>query len=526
MNQAKKYLLSLDQGTTSSRTLLIDNSGNIISKSQKEFQQIFPKPSWVEHNPEEIWNTQLETIHEVIKNSRVNLKDIVGIAITNQRETIVPFDCKTGKPIYNAIVWQCRRTSSYCQQLSTKGGSASGGKANSQKLIKEKTGLEIDAYFSASKMKWVLENVPAVAGNGHDHSLRFGTIDSWLIYKLTGGKSFYTDPSNASRTMLFNIQEMKYDKELLDIFGIEEWMLPTVLNSDGDFGHTDKDLFGYEIPIHAVLGDQQAALFGQCCFKEGDLKVTYGTGGFLLINIGEQFKIDQNFLTTIAWNIDPDRSIACRSPAKQGERASLMAGNTPTYAFEGSTFICGAIIQWLRDGLGIIKDSSETEKIAISINSNDGVYMVPALTGLGSPYWDQNARGTIIGLTRASTKAHLVRAAVESMAYQIADLILPIKDKLPKDTFIKVDGGASKNNFLLQFQADLLQMPVTRSAQTEATALGVAYLAGLKSGLWNSTDEIQKLWKTDELFIPRTNREKEYKMWKEAVKRSLSWEAN
>ena len=499
MTSTKKYILSLDQGTTSSRTLLVDDSGKIINKSQKEFNQIFPQPSWVEHNPEEIWETQLKTIHEVINSSNINLKDIVGIAITNQRETIVPFDSKTGKPIYNAIVWQCRRTAEFCNEL----------KLKHKNKIKEKTGLEIDAYFSASKMKWVLENVNAAAETLRAKSLRFGTIDSWLIYKLTGGKSFYTDSSNASRTMLFNIKEMKYDKELLDVFGIEEWMLPTILNSDGDFGKTDKNILGYEIPIHAVLGDQQAALFGQCCFKEGDLKVTYGTGGFLLINTGNKPEINDNFLTTIAWNLK-----ACKDLINQA----------PTYALEGSTFICGAIMQWLRDGLGIIKDSSETEKIAISINSNDGVYMVPALTGLGSPYWDQNARGIIIGLTRASTKIHIIRAAVESMAYQIADLILPIRDKLPKDTFIKVDGGAAKNNFLLQFQADLLQMPITRSSQTEATALGVAYLAGLKSGIWKSINEIQKLWQPDELFIPRTNREKDYKMWKKAVERSLKWQ--
>ena len=495
-----KHILSLDQGTTSSRTLLIDESGKIVSKSQKEFKQIFPKPSWVEHNPEEIWETQLFTIKEVLKNIDVN--QISGIAITNQRETIVPFDFKTGKPLHNAIVWQCRRTADFCQTL--KDAKTCHGKSQ---LIKEKTGLEIDAYFSASKMKWVIDNVPAVVGNCSDHSLRFGTIDSWLIYKLTGGKSFFTDPSNASRTMLYNIKENKYDKELLEIFRIEEWMLPKVIPSNGDFGVTDKRLFGVEIPIHAVLGDQQAALFGQCCFKKGEMKVTYGTGGFLLINIGNEFKLNENFLTTIAWGIKDVKGLI---------------NQTPTYALEGSTFISGAVIQWLRDGLGIIKDSSEVEKIAISLNSNEGVYLVPALVGLGAPYWDQNARGIISGLTRATTKSHIIRAAVESMAYQIADLILPIKNQLPKDIFIKSDGGASKNNFLMQFQADLLQMPVTRSSQIEATALGVAYLAGLKLGVWKSLDEIQKQWHPDELFLPRINREKEYNGWKEAVTRTLS----
>ena len=492
----QKYILSLDQGTTSSRTVLIDELGKVISKSQKEFKQIFPKPSWVEHDPLEIWSSQLETLKDVINKSKIDPKDISGIGITNQRETVVAFDSKTGKPIHNAIVWQCRRTAAYCDEL----------KSKYKTKIKEKTGLEIDAYFSASKMRWILDNVPVETS--HATSLRFGTIDSWLIWNLTGGKSFYTDPSNASRTMLFNIKENKYDKELLEIFGIEEWMLPEVIPSDGDFGLTDKKIFGVEIPIHAILGDQQAALFGQCCFKEGDLKVTYGTGGFLLINIGDKFELNENFLTTIAWDIN------CRGVAR----------NASTYAYEGATFISGAIIQWLHDGLGIIKDSSECEKIAISLNSNEGVYLVPALVGLGAPHWDQSARGIILGLTRGSTKAHIVRAAVESMAYQIADLILPIKNQLPKDTFIKADGGATKNNFLMQFQADLLGMPVTRSSQAEATALGVAYLAGLKLGLWKSFEDIQKTWHPDELFLPRVNRGKEYAKWKEAVNRALKWE--
>ena len=492
-----KYILSLDQGTTSSRSLLIDEAGKVISKSQKEFKQIFPKPSWVEHDPLEIWNSQLETAKDVINKSNINPKDICAVGITNQRETITAFDSKSGKPIYNAIVWQCRRTSAYCNEL----------KLKYKIKIKEKTGLEIDAYFSASKMKWILDNVPEAEELIKEKRLRFGTIDSWLIWNLTDGESFYTDPSNASRTMLFNIKENKYDKELLEIFGIEEWMLPEVINSDGDFGLTDKKHFGAEIPIHSVLGDQQSALFGQCCFKEGDMKVTYGTGGFLLINIGNKFKLDQNFLTTVAWS-----------------RRDVAHNVSTTYALEGSTFISGAIIQWLRDGLGIIKDSSECEKIAISLNSNEGVYLVPALTGLGAPHWNQGARGTILGLTRGSTKAHLVRAAVESMAYQIADLILPVKNQLPKDAFIKADGGAAKNNFLLQFQADLLGMPVTRSAQAEATALGVAYLAGLKLGVWKSFEDIQKTWHPDELFLPKTNREKEYNKWKNAVERALNWE--
>ena len=493
-----KYLLSFDQGTTSSRSLLIDHNGKIIDKAQKEFRQIFPKPSWVEHDPEEIWSTQLNTAQELIKKN-INPQDILAIAITNQRETIVAFDDEFGKPIYNAIVWQCRRTTDYCQSL----------KSKYKKLIKEKTGLEIDAYFSASKIKWVLDNVPASKDLIKNKKIRFGTIDSWLIWKLTNGKSFFTDPSNASRTMLFNIKTNSYDKELLEIFEIEEWMLPKVISSNGDFGLTDKKYFGIEIPIKAVLGDQQAALFGQCCFNKGDMKVTYGTGGFLLINNGKDCTISNDFLTTIAWQIK-DKDVAHNI--------------STTYAFEGSTFISGAIIQWLRDGLGIIKDSSETEKIATSISNNEDVYLVPALTGLGAPYWDQKARGTIIGLTRSSTKAHIVRAAVESMAYQIADLINPIKNLIPKDSFLKADGGAAKNNFLLQFQADLLQMPVTRSSQLEATALGVAYLAGLSIGIWKSFEDIQKTWKPDELFLPRTNRENEYKKWKEAVKRALNWE--
>lgn len=487
-----KFILSLDQGTTSSRSLLVDETSKVVGKAQKEFKQIFPKPSWVEHDPEEIWSTQLEAAKRVIKENKVDPKNIACIAITNQRETIVAFDIETKTPIYNAIVWQCRRTASYCEEL----------KLNHKKTIKEKTGLEIDAYFSATKMKWLIDNVPDAKELIKNKRLRFGTIDSWLIFNLTDGKSFYTDASNASRTMLFNIKENKYDKELLELFGIEEWMLPKVIPSNGDFGSTSKKLFEVEIPIKAVLGDQQAALFGQCCFKEGDLKVTYGTGGFLLINIGEKFRLDENLLTTVAWDYN----------------------NTTTYAIEGSTFISGAIIQWLRDGLGLISNSSETEKIAISIDSNEGVYLVPALVGLGTPYWDQKARGTILGITRGTTKTHIVRAALESMAYQVADLILPIKKALSKDTFIKADGGASKNNFLMQFQADLLQMNIIRSKQVEATALGIAYLAGLSIGMWESIDDIQKFWHPDELFLPRTNRDKEYHLWKEAVKRALNWE--
>lgn len=504
MIEKSRYILSLDQGTTSSRALLINENGKIVGKSQKEFNQIFPKPSWVEHDPNEIWNTQLETAKNVIKANDIDIKNIKGIAITNQRETTVAFDSNSGKPICNAIVWQCRRTADFCNGL----------KLKYSKTIKEKTGLEIDAYFSASKMKWILDNVKGAKDLAKSKRLRFGTIDSWLIWNLTSGKSFYTDISNASRTILFNIKEKKYDKDLLEIFNIEEWMLPEVLSSNGDFGVSNKDLFGVEIPIKAVLGDQQAALFGQCCFKEGDLKVTYGTGGFLLINIGNKLQFNKNLLSTIAWDITNGRGLPRQAP---------------TYALEGSTFISGAIIQWLRDGLGLIKDSSESEKIAISLNSNEGVYLVPALVGLGAPYWDQSARGTIIGITRGTTRAHIVRAALESMAYQIADLILPLRARhgtplLPKDTFIKADGGGAKNNFLMQFQADLLQMPVTRSSQVEATALGVAYLAGLSLGFWKSQEEIQKLWHPDELFLPKANREDEYKKWQEAVKRSLKWE--
>jgi glycerol kinase len=486
------YILTLDQGTTSSRSLLVDQKSIIISKSQKEFKQIFPNPSWVEHDPIEIWETQLETIKDVIKKSKITLNEIYGIGITNQRETTIAFDANNGKPICNAIVWQCRRTSEYCNEL----------KPKYRKLIKEKTGLEIDAYFSASKMKWIIDNIPEAKELIKTKRLRFGTIDAWLIWNLTGGKSFFTDPSNASRTMLFNIKELKYDEDLLKIFEIEEWMLPKVIPSNGDFGHTSSEVLGAEIPIKAVLGDQQAALFGQCCFKEGDMKVTYGTGGFLLINIGSEFKLDDNFLTTVAWGLK-DKTV---------------------YAYEGATFISGAIIQWLRDGLGIIKDSSEVEKIAISLDSNEGVYMVPALVGLGAPNWDQDARGTILGITRGTTKAHFIRAAVESMAYQIADLITPVKNNLPKDCFLKADGGASKNNFLLQFQADLLNVPITRSKESEATALGVAYLAGLgKDGFWKDEEDIRKNWHPDELFLPKKNREQEYAKWKEAVKRSLGW---
>ena len=490
-----KYILSLDQGTTSSRSILIDEKGNIVSKAQKEFKQIFPKPSWVEHDPIEIWKTQIETCRGLIYQTQINPKDIAGIGITNQRETIVPFDSQTGKPIHNAIVWQCRRTAEYCNKLKTK----------YRKKIKEKTGLEIDAYFSGPKMKWIIDNVPRAKELIKNKRLRFGTIDSWLIWNLTNGKSFFTDPSNASRTMLFNIRKNKYDEELLDLFGIKEWMLPKVIPSDGNFGKTDKKYFGVEIPIRAVLGDQQAALFGQCCFNEGEIKVTYGTGGFLLLNVGNKIILNENLITTIAWD--------CRGLPRQA----------PTYALEGSTFIAGAIIQWLRDGIGLIKDAKETEKIATSIKSNECVYLVPALVGLGAPHWNQNARGIILGITRGTTKAHIIRAALESIAYQIADLILPLKKLIPKNTVIRADGGAAKNNFLLQFQSDLLQMPIVRSKQTEATALGVAYLAGLSSGIWKSLNQIKKLHKKDKLFLPKTNKENEYKKWKEAVKRSMDW---
>ena len=486
------YIISFDQGTTSSRTLIVDEKGVVVGKEQKEFKQIFPKPSWVEHDPNEIWESQLETAKLALADKNISSKDISAIGITNQRETVVAFDSETGHPVYNAIVWQCRRTAKYCDEL----------KQNYKEKIKEKTGLEIDAYFSAPKMKWIIDNVQEAKELIKEKRLRFGTIDSWLIWNLTAGDSFTTDPSNASRTMLYNIKENKYDAELLKLFGIEEWMLPEVINSNGNFGICRKEIFGKEIPIKAVLGDQQAALFGQCCFKEGDLKVTYGTGGFLLVNIGEKPHLKDNLITTIAWNID---------------------GKT-TYAIEGSIFISGAVIQWLRDGINIIKNASETEKLAISLNNNEGVYLVPGFVGLGAPHWDQDARGLIIGITRGTTPAHFVRAGIESMAYQVADIVLPVKSILPKDSFLKVDGGATKNNFMLQFQSDLLQMPVTRSKQTEATALGVAYLAGLSTGMWKSKEELQKLWHPDELFIPRTNREKEYLKWKEAVKRALRWD--
>ena len=499
MTIENQFILSLDQGTTSSRSLLIDKNGKVTAKEQKEFSQIFPQPSWVEHNPEEIWNTQLETAKKIISSRDINPVNILGISITNQRETIIAFDSETGRPVYNAIVWQCRRTAKYCNEL----------KPKYSKLIKEKTGLEIDAYFSASKMKWIIDNIKEAKELINNKRLRFATIDSWLIWKLTKGKSFYTDPSNASRTMLFNIKDKKYDGELLALFKIEEWMLPKVITSNGDFGVCDKEYFGTEIPIKAVLGDQQAALFGQCCFNKGDLKVTYGTGGFLLINNGKEHSLNNNFLTTIAWDLSSNKNI--RNPGLY-------------YAFEGSTFISGAIIQWLRDGLGIIKDSSETEKLAISINSNEGVYFVPALVGLGAPYWDQSARGILTGITRGTSKAHIVRAAIESMAYQIADLILPVKNILSKDTFLKADGGATKNNFLMQFQADLLGMPVMRSSQTEATALGVAYLAGLGLDFWSSYEQILKTWHPDEMFLPKTDRVHEYNKWKKAVQRSLNWE--
>lgn len=491
-----KLILALDQGTTSSRSILFDKAGHIVSSINKEFEQIYPKPGWVEHDPLEIWNTQIETARFVIQQNPMN--EIAGIGITNQRETTVIWDRETGIPIYNAIVWQDRRTSKYCDELKTDGWAES---------IQHKTGLVIDAYFSATKIRWILNNVEGAMEKAKAGKLAFGTIDSWLIWKLTNGRQHVTDVSNASRTMIYNIRSLMWDKELLSLFGIPKEILPQVKSSSEIYGYTSKDLFGVEIPISGVAGDQQAATFGQMCVEVGSVKNTYGTGCFMLCNTGsEVVKSNNNMLTTIAWQID---------------------GKT-TYALEGSIFIGGAIVQWLRDEMGLISTSAEIEELASRVPDNGGVYLVPALTGLGAPHWDQYARGTIIGLTRGSNSGHIARAALESIAFQTCDVLTSMEADLGSSIKeLRVDGGAVANNLLMQFQADVLGAPVFRPTVMETTALGAAYLAGLAIGYWESIDEIKKQWSVDRCFTTKMNPEKVQKLlkgWKKALSRSMSWE--
>lgn len=492
-----KYLLALDQGTTSSRSIVFDLSGRIIASSQREFPQIFPHRGWVEHDPEDIWNTQLTVAREALSKAGADAADIYGIGITNQRETTVVWERATGKPICNAIVWQCRRTAEYCDYI--KSGELC-------EDIRRRTGLLIDAYFSATKLKWILDNVEGARERARRGELCFGTVDSWLIFNLTGGKVHATDYSNASRTMLFNINTLEWDDELLRLFDIPRRMLPDVKPSSCIFGETAPELFGSSIPVAGVAGDQQAALFGQCCFEDGSVKNTYGTGGFMLMNTGSRPVMSENgLLTTIAWGIG-DSSVS--------------------YALEGSVFVCGAAVQWLRDGLGLISKASETETIARSVENSGGVWFIPAFVGLGAPYWDPYARGALLGLTRGTTRAHIVRAVLESMAYQTADVLeLMEREAKVSMTSLKVDGGASANDLLLEIQADLLGTPIIRPACIETTALGAANLAGLSTGAFSSLSEISASWQCERRFEPRISAEERLSRldgWRKAVGRVLT----
>jgi glycerol kinase len=492
----KKYILVLDQGTTSSRSIIFDYNGNVVSQSNKEFTQIYPKPGWVEHDPEEIIDTQLYTINRVIKQSNINPQDIAAIGITNQRETTVLWDKTTGKPLHNAIVWQDRRTRDICHQLQAEGF---------DKEIKARTGLVTDAYFSGTKVKWLIDNFPEIKNQVDSGNVLFGTIDSWLLYNLSQSKVHATDVSNASRTLLYNINELRWDDVILEKLGIPASILPQVKSSSEIYGYLDSNILGMEIPIAGIAGDQQSALFGQTCFEVGEVKNTYGTGCFMLMNTGEKcVQSESGLLTSIAWQIN----------------------NQTHYILEGSVFIAGAVIQWLRDELQIIRSAAESEALATKAESNEGVYFVPAFIGLGTPYWNMDARGSITGMTRGTNRSHITRAALESIAYQTRDVL----DSMKKDSNIselkslKVDGGACVNNFLMQFQADLLNVGVERPKVVETTALGAAYLAGLATGFWSSQEEIKKNREIDRVFEPAASREKiegYYQGWQKAVSRVL-----
>ncbi|MBC8061468.1 MAG: glycerol kinase GlpK [Clostridiaceae bacterium] len=492
-----KYIMSLDEGTTSCRCIIFNEKGNIVSSAQNEFAQIYPRAGWVEHNAIDIWAAQFSVCSEAMIRSGITAKDIAGIGITNQRETTVIWDKRTGIPIYNAIVWQCRRTAEYCDELRASG---------KEKLITEKTGLILDSYFSATKIKWILDNVEGARLEAEKGNLIFGTIDTWLIWNLTKGKVFVTDYTNASRTMLYNIHELRWDEELLEIFDIPASMLPEVKPSSCIYGTTDKALFGEELIICGDAGDQQAALFGQTCFTPGTAKSTYGTGCFLLMNTGERaVKSTKGLLTTIAWGI----------------------GDKVEYALEGSVFIAGAAIQWLRDEMRMIKDAEETERYACSVLDTNGVYMVPAFVGLGAPYWDPYARGTIVGITRGTKKEHFIRATLEALAYQTYDVLKAMEeDSGISLSALKVDGGACSNNFLMQFQSDILGVSVERPLVTETTALGAAYLAGLAVGYWKDKRQIAQNWGLASRFNPNMKNEKSEELlagWHKAIKRSMGW---
>ncbi|MEQ1675297.1 MAG: glycerol kinase GlpK [Chitinophagaceae bacterium] len=490
------FILALDQGTTSSRSMLFDKQGNIISVAQKEFKQIFPQPGWVEHDANEIWSTQFGTMAEAVAKAHINMRQVAGIGITNQRETTVVWERSTGQPIYNAIVWQDRRTAAYCDELKT-------GNALS---IQQKTGLIIDAYFSATKVKWILDNVPGARQKAAVGELAFGTIDTWLTWKLTNGDVHVTDVSNASRTMLFNIHTLQWDEDLLKLFDIPASLLPEVKPSSKIYGVTGNIIPDSRIPIAGIAGDQQAALFGQMCTQPGMVKNTYGTGCFMLMNTGEKaITSNNNLLTTIAWQID---------------------GKTE-YALEGSVFIAGAVVQWLRDELKIIRNSAEVEKLAAQVPDTEGVFLVPAFAGLGAPHWNQYARGTIFGLTRGSSNAHIARAALDSIAYQTYDVLKAMEaDSGIHIKELRVDGGATVNNQLMQFQSDILNTKVIRPKVTETTALGAAYLAGLAVGYWKNVNEIQEQWQIDKEFSPVMDEDKRKGLvngWQRAVKASIAW---
>ena len=491
------YILSFDQGTTSSRAIVFDKQGSIIAVAQKEFTQIFLQPGWVEHDANEIWSTQLGVAAEAIIKAGLTVKDIAAIGITNQRETTVVWDKATGQPIHNAIVWQDRRTAEFCDSLKARG---------KDKLIQQKTGLVIDAYFSATKAKWILDNIAGARARAEKGELCFGTIDSWLVWKLTNGQVHVTDVSNASRTMLFNIHELAWDQELLDLFDIPAAMLPAIKSSSEVYGHTQNLLTSHSIPIAGIAGDQQSALFGQMCTKPGMVKNTYGTGCFMLMNTGEKaVPSTHNLLTTIAWQVN----------------------GVTNYALEGSVFIAGAVVQWLRDGLKIIRTAAEVETLAAEVPDSGGVYVVPAFAGLGAPYWNQHARGTIVGITRGTTGAHFARAALESIAYQTMDVLKAMEaDSGISIKELRVDGGATANNLLMQFQSDMLGTQVVRPVVIETTAIGAAYLAGLAVGFWSSLEEIQAQWQMEKVFSPEMEVGKRVglnKEWKKAINAAVSW---
>lgn len=493
----KNYIMALDQGTTSCRCILYNKQGEIVSIAQKEFKQIYPRPGWVEHDPMEIWSVQIGVAQEAIHKINVSYKNIEAIGITNQRETTVIWDKITGEPIYNAIVWQCRRTAKYCDQLKNEGLS---------EMFRQKTGLPIDAYFSATKIHWILENVDGARVRAEAGMLLFGTVESWLIWKLSGGKVHITDYSNASRTMLFNINSLEWDMELLKIMDIPRSMLPEPKSSSEVYGLTEKTFFGGEIPIAGAAGDQHAALFGQTCFTEGEAKNTYGTGCFLLMNTGTKPVLSNNGLvTTIAWGIN----------------------GVINYALEGSIFVAGAAIQWIRDELELLNNAADSEWMAQKVDNNNGVYLVPAFVGLGAPHWDPYARGVIAGLTRGANKFHIIRAALESMAYQSHDVLKTMQeDSHIKLTSLKVDGGAAANNFLMQFQADIIDVPINRPVTIETTSLGAAYLAGLATGYWKNKEDILVNWKSSRIFTPQIEdsvRSELLNGWNKAVKISFGW---